>query len=367
MTDIYSYEKKEKEQGLIKTDFGKRQKEQFIEQLNSGDVVNDLFAVKLKNPPRTYKKGTMFDFVATDKTGDIPVKFWGGDNKERVRRLYESFKIGDVIQIRKGNVELYNDQLQISVNETSGGVRRCSENEYLRNDFISTLDSSEIKRLYALLKQYMNAIQNTQLKALLDAFFSDKQFKEHYMQAPSAITHHHNYMGGNLQHCIGVLRLCDAICDMYPDINRDLVYTGAILHDVGKLQEYQTTTAINKTDIGNFIGHIVIGDRWIREKIDELRSQGSTFDERLETILCHMILSHHGRYEYGSPRLPKIVEAVVLSQADLMDSQVKNYLQRIEDQKQNTDDDWTFIWDSDSGRKKALYLGTIYQEENMVV
>jgi 3'-5' exoribonuclease len=171
------------------------------------------------------------------------------------------------------------------------------------------------------------------------------------------MTHHHNYVGGNLEHTVGVIRLCKNICDMYSGINLDLVIAGAILHDVGKIKEYVTTAAIDKTAEGNFIGHIVMGDRWVREKIAELKNKGKDFDLDLENKLCHIILSHHGRYEYGSPRMPKTIEACVVHQADLMDSQVKNYIQNIEEGRKSSDDEWAFIWDSDTGMKRPMYLG----------
>jgi len=116
MADILDYSKKKDEQTLINADTGKRKKEQFVENLREGDVVNDIYAVKIKNPPRSYKRGTWFSIVVTDKTGDVSVKFWGGDNKDRVKRLYDSFKVGDVIQVRLGNVEIYEDKPQISIN-----------------------------------------------------------------------------------------------------------------------------------------------------------------------------------------------------------------------------------------------------------
>ncbi len=362
MADIYSYDKKSDEQLMIKTDSGKRKKEVFIEDLNEGDVVNESFSVKMKSAPRSYRKGTWFGFTAIDKTGEIAVRFWGGENKDRVRRLYDSFSVGDVIRIRSGNVEIYNDTMQISINETSGGLRRLSPNEYMVSDFLPTLDEEEISTLFTQLKTYMDQVKNEELQHLLQRFFDDEKFVHSFTHMPSAMTHHHNYIGGNLQHTLGVVRLADNICKMYPDLNKDLVITGAILHDVGKLKEYKTTTSIEKTGIGNFIGHIVIGDRWIRETIDSIRSEGYEFSENLEMFLCHMILSHHGRYEFGSPRMPKLAEAVVIFQADLMDSQVKNYLQQIEEQKKHTEDEWAFVWDADAGRKRAMYLKTLFEE-----
>ncbi len=171
------------------------------------------------------------------------------------------------------------------------------------------------------------------------------------------MTHHHSYVGGNLEHTVGVVRLCKNICEMYPGINKDLVICGAIFHDVGNLRNISITASIEKTDEGNFIGHIVIGDRWIREKITEIRNNGEDFDEELENKLCHIILSHHGKYEFGSPRMPKTIEAMVVHAADMMDSQVKNFIQNIEEGRKNSEDDWGFIWDSDLGMKRPMYLG----------
>lgn len=357
MADLYDYNKKKDEQTLIETDIGKRKKEQFIENLREGDAVNDLFAVKLKNPPRAYKKGTWFGLTVTDKTGEINVKYWGGENKDRVKRLYDSFKVGDVVHVRLGNVEIYEEKPQISINEAIGGLRRCSPNEYDIRDFIPSLDEEKIKEFYELIKDDIKSIENVQLKELLDLFFSDSNFVRSYCHSPSAITHHHNYVGGNLEHTIGVLRLCKNICEMYNGINKDLVIVGAILHDIGKLKEYEAKAAIEKTDEGNFIGHIVLADRWIREKISQLRDKGKDFDKELEDKLCHITLSHHGRYDFGSPRIPKTIEAAVVHAADLMDSQVKNFIQNIQEGRKISEDDWAFIWDSDLGQKRLMYLG----------
>ena len=357
MPDIYQYEKKKEEQTTIKTDTGRRKKEQYIEHLREGDAVNDFFAVKIKKAQRPYKRGIFFEFIATDKTGEISVKYWGGDNKDRVKRLYESFNTGDVTQVRTGIVETYEDRLQISVNENTGGVRKCASNEYDVKDFLPTLTEERIDELYQIIKKELNTIQNEHLKNLLASFFNDPDFVASFTHSPSAIIHHHNYIGGNMEHTIGVIRLCQNICGMYPNINKDLLICGAILHDIGKLKEYTYTASIDTSDEGNFIGHIVIGEQWIREKIQELKSNNKEFPKELENQLIHLILSHHGKLEWGSPKIPKLVEACILHQADLMDSQVKNYLQRIEDAKKLTDEDWTFVYDSDIGKRRAIFLG----------
>jgi 3'-5' exoribonuclease len=298
-----------------------------------------------------------FEFLATDKTGEISVKYWGGDNKDRVKRLYESFNTGDVVQVRTGMVENYEDRLQISVNENTGGVRKCAHNEYDVTDFLPALSEERIIELYETVKKELKTIQNEPLKNLLASFFNDPEFVKMYMHSPSAISHHHNYVGGNLEHTVGVVRLCKNITEMYPNVNKDLLLCGALLHDIGKLKEYTYAAAIDISDEGNFIGHIVIGEQWIREKIQGLKASGKEFPKELENQVVHLILSHHGKYEWGSPKIPKLVEACILHQADLMDSQVKNYLQMIEDAKKQTDEEWTFIYDADVGKRRAIFLG----------
>jgi 3'-5' exoribonuclease len=357
MVDIYQYEKKKEEQTIIKADTGKRKKEQYIENLREGDAINDFFAIKLKKPQRPYKRGMFFEFLATDKTGEISVKFWGGDNKDRVKRLYESFSQGDVVQIRTGMVENYEDRLQISVNENTGGIRKCAPNEYDVTDFIPALPEGRINELYEIIQKEVKAIKSEPIAQMLSLFFKDHDFVSLYKHSPSAISHHHNYVGGNLEHTVGVVRLCQNISEMYPKVNKDLLIAGALLHDIGKLKEYRYAAAIDVTEEGNFVGHIVIGERWVREKIDELRTSGKAFSKELENQLIHLILSHHGRYEWGSPKMPKLVEAIILHQADLMDSQVKNFMQMVEDAKKLTDEDWTLIYDGDIGKRRAIFLG----------
>lgn len=357
MTDSVQYEKKRDEQMTIKPDTGKRKKEQYIENLREGDAVNDYFAVKTKKPLRSYKRGVFFEFLGSDKTGAIAIKFWGGENKDRIKRLCESFTVGDVVQIRGGAVESYDERLQISINENTGGIRRCAANEYDITDYIPSLDDNRIKELYTVVEEEIKAITSPPLKALLEHCFVNSEFVNAYTHAPSAMAHHHNYVGGNLEHSIGVLRLCKNLAEMYPAVNKEMLVAGALLHDVGKLQEYSYGASIEKTEDGNFIGHIILGIEWVRARIQEVREQGTEFPSMLERHLLHLIASHHGRLEWGSPIVPNLAEACALHNADLMDSQVKNYLQLVEDARKSTDEDWVFIFDADIGRKRPVFLG----------
>ena len=354
---LYNYERKMSEANKVDA---KRRKNQFVEKLDEGDLVNDFFAVKSKQPPRDYKNGTWFNVVVSDKTGQISLKFWGGENKEHVKKLYNSFKVGDVIHIKNGKVEIYEDKPQISLNEKKGYIKKINVDEFDVVDFLPSLGTKKINELYDQLEKEIENIQNEQLKNLLTSFFNDRDFIKKFKECPSAISYHHNYIGGNLEHTISVINLCKKIIETYHVGNQDLLITGAILHDIGKIKEYNTVVSIDKTSEGNFIGHIVMGDRWVREKIDELRKKGTRFDESLETHISHLILSHHGRYEYGSPRIPQTIEACVLHQADNMDAQVKNFIQNIEEFRRNSDDDWAFIWDSDIGRKRNMFLREDY-------
>ena len=312
----------------------KKRKKQFINTLEEGVEVNDLFAVKSKKSPRSYKKGTWFDIVVSDKTGDIRVKFWGGEDKEKVQRLYNSFDVGDVISIRSGMVEYYEDTLQISVNEGRGDIIKCAPDEYSLEDFIADLGKEKIESLYAFVKEEISGVENQYLRSLLDMFFKDEKFVEKFKHTPSALMYHHNYIGGNLEHTVGVIKICHTLCEIYSSLNKDLLLTGAILHDIGKIGEYRWSTIIDRTEDGNMIGHIIIGDRMIREKINELRKNGNSFPYDLEKQLSHLILSHHGKLEWGSPVIPKTAEACALHYADLTDSHVKNYIQKLDEENQ---------------------------------
>ncbi len=356
MEDMFGKDE-EQEQSRFDSIDEKKGKEQFVEQLREGNQVDDIFAVKRKSSPKSYKKGTWFEILVGDKTGDIKIKFWGGSNKERINKLFNSFKVGDIIRVKSGTVEVYENSLQISVNENVGNINKCEK--YRLEDFVPALEKSKIRELYSKLRKEIDSIGNPYLKKLLEAFFDDPKFADRFAHAPSAIAHHHNYVGGNLEHTLNVVRICNSISEINPDINRDLLVTGAILHDIGKVEEYSCTSIIDKTESGKFVGHIVLGDRMVRKKIEELRDKGVDFPENLENQISHMILSHHGKHEWGSPEIPKMLEAVALHYADLLDSQIKYHKQKRDEEKRLNEEDWGMIWDTDLGRRKWFYLGDI--------
>ncbi len=354
--------KKDMDQTQLPAGIERKRKKQFVKDIKVGDVVNDFFAVKRKSPPRPYKKGIWFDLVVGDKTGEIKAKFWGGTNKERLQKIFSSFKVGDVIFIQSGNAELYENDIQISISEDSGSIRKCLPEEYYLEDFIPSLGEAKIRELFVQLRREIDKVKNPYLKRLLLSFFNDPSFANKFAHTPSAISHHHNYIGGNLEHTLNVVKICEYIAELNPSLDKDLLIAGAALHDIGKVEQYECTSIIDKTEEGEFVGHIVLGDRMVREKIRELREEGMNFPRDLENQISHMIVSHHGRHEWGSPEIPKFVEALVLHYADLMDSQIKYHLQKVEEERRINEESWGLIWDKDLGRKKPFYLGKVDEE-----
>jgi 3'-5' exoribonuclease len=186
----------------------------------------------------------------------------------------------------------------------------------------------------------IGSISEENLRALLERFFSDDDFSASFKEAPAAMKHHHSYLGGLLEHTLNVVKLCDMISNNYSNLNRDLLLTGAILHDIGKIKAYSAKTSINMTDTGKFLGHITLGSTMVADKLKGMDS----FPEVLKMKLNHLLISHHGNTESGfdRPKSLKIPEAAALFYADLYDAKVKEYLQELE-RERNVEDDWVYI------------------------
>jgi 3'-5' exoribonuclease len=184
------------------------------------------------------------------------------------------------------------------------------------------------------LQEHILGVKDKHIKALLESFFSDKGFRDRYSTSPSAIVHHHNVIGGNLEHSLNVLKICMALCDSYPELERDLLVAGAILHDVGKLDEYSAKAAITMTDEGRFLGHVTIGQRLVADRAAGIAG----FPPELVMKVGHIIQNHHGSFS-AENRLKgmKIPEAAALHLADEADSQTKEFLQAVEAAKEGRD------------------------------
>jgi len=306
-------------------------KAEFIQDLRGGVDTDSLYTVRLKGTLNKYKgkPGMWFSIVVGDKTGELPLKYWGR-TAESTKKLYGSLQVGDVLHIL-GQVKEYQGQLEIDVSE---GLHQLTKSKaYDLDDFIQKTDKN-LDELKLSLDKYIKSVKEPNLRKLLDSFFSDKEFYDQFCYMPAAMGNHHNYIGGLLEHTIGTIDICEHLAKFYPQLDRDLLITGAILHDIGKILEYSVTTAITITDSGHLRGHIAMGDQMLADKIKDIPD----FPETLTLKLSHMILSHHGELEWGSPKKPATAEAMALHMADNTDAKVRSFLQI----EQTGEDPWVY-------------------------
>ena len=293
----------------------------YIKDYKDGDRVFDTYLCKHKVSAVT-KNGKPYDTVILqDKTGTIDAKVWDPNNAG-----IAEFDSLDYIEVY-GDITSFQGALQVNVKR----IRKCQEGEYDPADYlpVSRFDREE---MYQELLSYVNSVENTYLKQLLQEFFvKDEAFISAFKQSSAAKTVHHGFVGGLLQHTLWVTRLCDYYCSTYPMLKRDLLITAAICHDMGKTREISLFPENDYTDAGQFLGHIVIGVEMIGEKIRKIPG----FTEVLANELKHCILAHHGEYEFGSPKKPAIMEAMALNLADNTDAKMETFTEILESSKDN--------------------------------
>jgi 3'-5' exoribonuclease len=304
-----------------------------IKELKAGGTVDDLFAVRLKKSIGPYRNGTLFHLWVSDPGGDISLKYWGEKDASVVKKIWDGIVKGSVIQV-KGKINEYNGSLEIHVNPTAGEfVKVLSEGEFDIKDFVasSTVDTELMK---AQLFSVVRKVEDPWLKDLLSSFLSDEDFVRRFCECPGSITHHANWLGGLLEHTLRVVKLCEFYAQLYPDLNHDLMLTGAVLHDIGKLREYTVTSIIGATDEGRLVGHLVIGASMVHDACRLIEG----FPPELALKVQHLVLSSHGTLEYGSPKVPLFPEAQALALADLTDSKVEDMI--TVRKTAVTEDDW---------------------------
>lgn len=293
----------------------------YIKDYKDGDRVFDIYLCKHKISAVT-KNGKPYDTVVLqDKTGTIDAKVWDPNNAG-----IAEFDSLDYIEVY-GDITSFQGALQVNVKR----IRKCQEGEYTPADYlpVSRFDREE---MYEELLSYINSVENVYLKKLLQEFFvKDEAFISAFKQSSAAKTVHHGFVGGLLQHTLGVTKLCDYYCSTYPLLKRDLLITAAICHDMGKTREISLFPENDYTDAGQFLGHIVIGVEMIGEKVRNIPG----FPEVLANELKHCILAHHGEYEFGSPKKPAIMEAMALNLADNTDAKMETFTEILESSKDN--------------------------------
>ncbi|OIO23574.1 hypothetical protein AUJ65_03315 [Candidatus Micrarchaeota archaeon CG1_02_51_15] len=287
----------------------------FIDKLESGNPVDSLFSVKYKRAVAEYKNGWYFAFGAADKTGELEVNYWGGQNKDSVDRTHDSFKEGDVVRVQ-GFVTTYNDRKKININEGKGAVTPTKD--FNLSDFLPQ-SNKNLAELYSRLLELVDGVKHEGLRALLEKFFKDDDFTKEFKRAPAAMFLHHAWLGGLLEHSLAVALTAREAAKNYA-VDLDLLTAGALLHDVGKIIEFEVTTSIKIGEEGMLRGHTVIGEELVREKAKQ-----TGLDTHTLRKLSHMILAHHGEHEYGAPKEPMFVEAVLVYYADEMDAKASQF------------------------------------------
>jgi 3'-5' exoribonuclease len=243
-----------------------------------------------------------------DRTGQIEAKMW-----DNVEEFIDAFDQDDFLKI-KGLINKYKNRFQLTIHK----LRRMPEAEVDFADYLPKT-RNDIDELWAALAGFVASFQNPDLKALVELFLADPEIAGRYRVAPAAKTLHHACIGGLLDHVVSLFRSCDLMCRNYPQVNRDLVLTGAFLHDIGKIHELTYNRSFSYSTRGQLLGHMIIELEMLQAKLAQLPG----FPENLKILIEHMIISHHGQYEFGSPKLPMFPEALMLHYLDDLDSKME--------------------------------------------
>ena len=285
-----------------------------IKDLKAGSSVDSTFLVMEKELREFIsKEGYYLQVKLGDSTGSIWARCW--EKAEAVASLFES---GDIVRI-EGVVESFKGRLQLIFGPDR--IERRTET-YDIAEFLQTT-SKDIDFLFDEIVKTAESMENNHLQRVVFSFLNDPQFVNSFKKAPAAKIHHHNYIGGLIEHTQSVMVVCETISKLYPELDRDLLLAGALLHDVGKTAAYEYTFRIDVTEEGGLVDHIVLGYRMVEDKIKVING----FPEDLRLRLLHLILSHHKYSEWGSPVKPLFAEAEALCYADMLDSQLKEFLQ----------------------------------------
>jgi 3'-5' exoribonuclease len=300
-------------------------KETYLKDIKQGEKVASTFLVAEKNMAFSQKGSPYLTVRLKDKSGEIESKVW--DNAVEFDRL---FKKGDIIFI-EGRAASYKNSIQISI----VNIKKTAWEEVESTDYLPVV-KADVNALFNEIMGYVEKIENKHLQELLRVFFRDEKNVDLFKRAPAAKGFHHIYLGGLLEHTLSVVRLLEKVAEHYPNLNKDMLITGGIFHDIGKIYEFSYDQIIDYSDEGRLIGHIVMGV----EMIDKIITSIPDFPQKLSLELRHLLLSHHGEFEFGSPKRPKTLEALVVHYIDDLDAKLNAFETFVADSG-NADSDWT--------------------------
>lgn len=271
-------------------------------------MISETYLCKVKQLQKTKAGKSYYSLILQDKTGTLDAKVWD------LSAGIDHFESMDYIHI-DGQVTCFQNSLQLNVKR----IRKSQEGEYDPSDFMPVTDKN-IDEMYASLLGYIENMTNPYIKKLAESFFKDdKEFAARFKKHSAAKSVHHGFIGGLLEHTLAVVKLCNYLADNYPVINRDILISCAMFHDIGKLEELSCFPENDYTDEGQLLGHIIIGSQKVCARIATIPG----FPKKLEAEIIHCILSHHGELEYGSPKKPATMEALALSYADNTDAKLQ--------------------------------------------
>lgn len=295
----------------------------YINTLHEGETIRNIYLCKGKRSAET-RNGKPYDnLILQDKTGTLDGKVW--DPNSGGIADYEEM---DFIEVY-GEVINYNNNLQLNVKQ----IRKAAKDEYTLADYMPT-STKNTDKMYQELLRYIGQIGNSYLRQLAEYYFvKDEDFIKKFKAHSAAKTVHHGFSGGLLEHTLSVVKFCEYMAGAYPILNRDLLYTAAICHDIGKIKELSSFPMNDYTDDGQLLGHIVIGVEMVSDAVRAIPD----FPERLASELKHCIVAHHGELEYGSPKKPALAEALALNFADCTDAKMQTLTEIFKDKNSN---DW---------------------------
>lgn len=302
-----------------------KKKEIYLKDIRQGDKVADTFLVAEKNMAFSQKGAPYLTVRLKDKSGETDSKVW-----ENAVELDRVFKKGDIVFI-EGRAASYKNALQLSIIN----IQKIPWEEVNPADYLPAA-ATDVSIMFEEIMAYISKIQNEHLREMLIVFFQDEKNAELFKKAPAAKGFHHIYLGGLLEHTLSVVRLLEKAAQHYPKLNKDMLIAGGILHDIGKIYEFKYEGLIDYSDEGRLIGHIVMGVEMINKTIAALPD----FPEHLSLELRHLLLSHHGEFEFGSPKRPKTPEALVVHYIDDLDAKL-NAFETFIAGTENDDSDWT--------------------------
>jgi 3'-5' exoribonuclease len=303
----------------------------FIADLRAGDRIDDqVFLIRTKDLRTTTQGSLYIHTILVDATGQIPARMW-----QATEGQFESMPDGGFMRF-KGRVESYKGNLQFIID----GMQFVEPGSVDLSEFLPATDK-DVELMWTRVKEILRQVKDPHVLALLAEFVNDAETTQAFLRSPAAAQLHHAYIGGLVEHTLNVLELALLVMPRYPFVSMDLVLAGVFLHDLAKTAELSSDTTFSYTTRGQLVGHVVMAAIWIEEKCKAVaQKQGKPFPDEIRDALQHIVLAHHGQYEFGSPRLPAMPEAIAVHYLDNIDAKLHQFQQAIMDDP-DPDSQWT--------------------------